>query len=160
MALELISTLTATGSSTTFTWTSLNTFGYKHLMLIGQGGFGAGAAVGIKVNNDSTTNAYRQIFFDGSVGQGTDSRGFYDTQFMLVGYKVGITGPTPFEAYFLEIDGSKHKNYHWNSGNPNGNVEIQYGGGVWANTAAINRIDVVSNVNWLSGSTVSLYGIK
>jgi hypothetical protein len=157
---ESIATIT-TGTGN-FSFTSIPST-YKHLQLrINFLTTNTGGALGIRFNNDSSSiYAYHKLTGDGSSagagGQASDS-------YIGLFYDKGFIGTYPNVAIIDIIDyasTTKNKTLRSFAGNDNNSTggEVYLESGLWASTAAINRIDSV----FMSGNsnvTYSLYGIK
>jgi len=157
---ESIATIT-TGTGN-FSFTSIPST-YKHLQLrINFLTTNTGSPLGIRFNNDSSSiYAYHRLTGSGSAagagGQASDS-------YIGLFYDKGFIGTHPNVAIIDIIDyasTTKNKTLRSFAGNDDNstNGEVYLESGLWASTAAINRIDSV----FMSGNsnvTYSLYGIK
>jgi hypothetical protein len=157
---ESIATIT-TGTGN-FSFTSIPST-YKHLQLrINFLTTNVGSPLGIRFNNDtSSIYAYHRLTGDGSSagagGQASDS-------YIGLFYDKGFVGTYPNVAIIDIIDyasTTKNKTLRSFAGNDNNSTggEVYLESGLWASTAAINRIDSV----FMSGNssvTYSLYGIN
>jgi hypothetical protein len=127
----------------------------------------ASVTVRAKFNNDTTGANYTTHNLTGD-GASTGSAG-QDAAGLLpiLGTSAGIgTVATYPNVGIVDIHNytstTQYKTVRsFNGGDANGSGNVNLASGLWINTAAINRIDVVtSGGSYATGSLVSLYGIK
>lgn len=160
MALTLISNQTLSSNQSTITFNSIT--GYTHLMITGQFNLSSSSTAYLRCNGDSTSGNYMYRAIVGSVNQGTTGEVNTTTadSVPMVGFKVATLNNANFEAYLLDYSSTtKYKNYLVASGNPNGNIDMIFGGGAWKNNNAITSITIHTGTNFVTGSNFSLYGL-
>lgn len=158
---ELIGTATSTGSSPTLSITSIpNT--YKHLYLYAQlrssDSRNGGQSAALYFNSD-TSASYSKLYY----GEGTSG---YQANVSAIELSCVMNGSTANTFWTNEITINDYKNtnmYKWcwmrtGSGNFQG---VAYQNGLYRSTNAITRLDITEggSLNWVSGSTISLYGL-
>lgn len=163
---ESIATATGTGSSTTISFTSIPST-YKHLQIRVNGRSDSAAAAGsisVYANNDTTSANYarHRLSGEGTTASATGAASLT----MLLGRvsaataTAGIMGTSIIDVLDYQST-SKYKTFRSFSGqDQNGTGDLWLTSGLWLNTAAINRIDLVLGGNWTTASTIALYGIK
>ncbi len=157
-------------SSTTISFTGIPST-YDHLILRISARSNANAnfnSYSIQFNQDGNNNYYGgYIYFETSVNGGSSSASSTLTAGGVF-YLCGSTSTSnTFSASELTIFNYKNTSYKKTIGtltgapNSGGTSGISYAGGVWNNTAALNRIDITSSSGYFfSGSTFRLYGIS
>jgi hypothetical protein len=166
---ESIATFTAAGGETSLTFSSIPST-YKHLQIRGLGRDALGAAgaysLGIQFNADTGTNySWHNLVGDGSsasAGSATTTAQMYlDGALMGNTVAAGI-----YSVSIIDIidyaSTTKNKTLRGFSGgdkNAAGN-SMGLSSGLWRNTSAVTSIKLIPVVNFISGSTFALYGIK
>jgi hypothetical protein len=164
---ESIATATASGLSTTLTFTSIpSTYQHLQLRFIGKSGYALGAGPdnwNLSFNSDTTgTNYYRHTLRgNGSsvdTPTGNDNvvvSSISDTFDNASLYGVGVIDILDYANV------NKYTTSRILSGiDYNGSGFVQLESMLWKNTAAITTITCTQNSNWALGSTFALYGIK
>jgi len=169
-AYESIATYSGNGSASAFTFSSIPTT-YKHLQvrLIVRGvrAFSS-EQLYIRLNGDAGNN-YSYYYFTGN-GSGTGGGSNANVNVYLVNeFPAANETANVFSTSIIDIldSNSTAKNSTFrslsgydNNGNANYNGTVWFGGGVWANTAAITSLTVLSNGAFATGSSIALYGVK
>jgi len=163
---KLISTATPSGAITV----TFNSFGsYKHLKLIGTGRdatAGTGTILStVRFNSDSGTNYNTQLAYGANTGAGA-SRSTGATSGLFVEFpKAGDLGNCPgsFELLLPNFSGTTFGKHMIGSYSMIKNATTDFyfvnNSLYWNNTAAITQIDILG-VNWVAGSSISLYGLN
>lgn len=131
---------------------------YRDLIVVSQIiGTAAGINFNVRVNNNSTTNAYlrQRMSGDGS----TASASFITSNIFSITSQSQIDTTANFNSIIHIMDYSqtdKHKTFLLRSNNSSTGLD-QFAGR-WANTAAINEINLAAT-SFAAGSTFALYGI-
>lgn len=172
---ESIATVSASGSTTTLTFSSIPST-YKHLQIRGIGRSTDTSSPaqdnGIKItfNSDATTN-YTNHGLDGN-GTSATASGAITRNFVYAykGLPNNLTAGTGFGSAVIDIidyaSTSKLKTTRILSGSDinsgTANFGIALSSGLWNSTAAITSVTLTvgGSGNWISGSTFALYGIK
>jgi hypothetical protein len=168
-ALILLSTTTL-GSAGTFDITGISG-AYNDLVIVAicRDTTSTGSAIPvIKLNNDAAGNYYtqRESITGTAAGTVAETQGGLGLQ---VGrFPGGTAGTNMFGTLELTLYGYASttwlKPFHWQSFWPittsAGGLDVQYGGGFWNNTAAINRVTLTgaSAANLVAGSQLRIYG--
>lgn len=163
VSFESIATVTAAGSSTTASFTSIPST-YKHLQIRAR--FSAAATSGsvfIQANGDTGSNyAVHRLYGNGSAAAANAST---STGYPALNAAVNLSAAYP-SSLIIDIHDyastTKNKTMRAIYGlDTNSSVgEIDLTSVLWMSTSAINRIDIFAGTNFTSGSTFSLYGIK
>ena len=166
---ESIASATASGSSSTITFSSIPS-GYASLQIRGiakvAGSGGGGWQVNVTANSDSATNYSNHLL--GGNGSSASIEGYSSTNYMWLGYANYDTGNT-VGAMIIDIHdyASTTKNKTFRSffgvdGNTASTVyRVYLASGLWRSTSAITSITLEGNgTNFSAGSTFALYGIK
>ena len=154
---EPIATATGSGSSTTFTFSSIPST-YTDLVIVLNGSLSAGANVRMTLNNDSSS-LYSMTVLS---GDGSSAASYRDTAqpfFQYLGYAdsgmssvIGsinnYSNTTTFKTYLQRQSKAS--------------AQAQAAVGVYRSTSAINRLDIFTSntATWTTSTTVTLYGIK
>jgi hypothetical protein len=167
---ESIATTTV-GAGGTGTITFDNIAGtYKHLQIRAIGRTNRASTFDsfrMQFNSITTTAQYRSHFLLGNGGS-TASADEGNTAGAFA-YRMTASSSTSgmFGASIVDIldyaDTNKHKTLRSLGGtDQNGSGEVYFSSGVWMNTAAISRIDIVPNIgpNFVQYTQFALYGIK
>jgi hypothetical protein len=167
---ESIATLSGNGSSGTLSFTSIPST-YKHLQLRGivregSGGGSNDTFLGLQFNGDTASNyALHYIYGDGT---SVSANGAGSLTRTYSGLGAQNSAPTyvvsPLIIDILDYqNANKNKTVRILSGfDKNGSGSFVFISGLWANTSAINRVDVFSkdSQSLSTLTTVALYGIK
>ena len=163
---ESIATFSATGSETTFTFTSIPST-YKHLQLraIFQRNGGTQLDVGLRFNSDTGSNySWHNIEGDGAT---VLASGNPSTSYAYIGKAPGTATSNIYGVSITDIHdySSTTKNKTLRSFNGkdenSSNGSIQLLSSAWYNTNAISSITIYTFGDLInSGSTFALYGIK
>lgn len=155
---EKIATTTVSGSSTsTITLNSIPGT-YTDLVLISNWVNSSSTTdTVIRFNNDSGNNYSSTTVY--GTGSTAVSNRYSNTSGVYISYNTGTSnryGITQIQNY---ANTTTYKTF-LNRGNSAG-ADVQAVVGLWRNTAAITRIDLVNNIGvFNAGSTFTLYGIK
>lgn len=159
-----IATATGTGSSGTITFTSIPST-YKHLQLRIIGNDGAGNQAIMRINNDSGTNYSAHRLYGTGTSASANAYTSYDS---IPWVSYGVSDANIYSASIIDIhdysSSTKNKTVRTFLGiDTNGSSQslIFLNSGLWMNTNAINRIDILNTSgNWTTSSKFALYGIK
>ena len=167
---ESIATTTLSSSATTITFASIPST-YKHLQIRAIGRTDRASqtldSFRIQFNSITTTSQYRSHYLVGtgsSAGSGDEGN-----TAGAFAYRMTASSSTSgmFGASIVDIldyaDTNKHKTLRSLGGtDQNGSGEVYFSSGVWMNTAAISRIDIVPNIgtNFVQYTQFALYGIN
>lgn len=167
---SIATTSVGSGGQATVTFSSIPST-YKHLQIRAIGRTDRASqtvdSFRIQFNSITTTTQYRSHFLLGN-GSTTASADEGNTA-GIVAYRTTASSSTSgmFGASIVDIldyaDTNKHKTSRCLGGtDQNGSGEVYLGSGVWMNTAAISRIDIVPNsgTNFVQYTQFALYGIK
>ena len=159
---ESIATVTASGSVSTLSFTSIPS-GFKHLQIRGMNRTAAGGGVNLQINSDTGSN-YAQHRLEGS-GTAASAAGFASQTSVPV--SSNTTAADTMSVTIIDIldygSTTKNKTLRVLRGfDANGTGTIIVGSGLWMSTAAITSIQLVnsSSNNFDSTTTFALYGIK
>jgi hypothetical protein len=153
---EKIDKATGTGSSGTITFTSIPAT-YTDLVLVWQPIVGTSTSDYIRFNNDSASNYSETVLR----GNGTTATSVRDTSVaqMYISTSMSTTSNVCIAHIMNYANTTTYKTTLFRANNPSGWVNA--GVGLWRKTPeAINRIDIISSVNFTTDSTFTLYGIK
>jgi hypothetical protein len=164
---ESIATATGTGSSGTITFSSIpSTYSHLQLRILGRADNAAATNVArLTINNDTGANYAEHVL----TGEGTTATatGTASTSNIPRIYTVAAsTAANIMSTGIIDIidyaSTSKYKTVRIVTGDDrNGTGRIALSSGLWQNTAAVNRVDVLTNGgNWTTATTIALYGIK
>jgi len=165
---ESIATGTGTGLSATISFTSIPST-YKHLQIrgIAKDTFANSNVFGMYVTFNSDTGSNYASHRLGGDGASTYANGYAtQTSIELRSYSVGNSATNIMGVSIMDVidyaSTSKYKTLRSAGGvDKNGSGNIELCSGLWQNTAAITRIDLVtSGTLWSSSTTFALYGIK
>lgn len=144
---------------------------YNDLIIIGIVRSTDGAASGLdgatlNFNGDSGPNYWREV------GRSTDNTGDNSANPAATGATVGnmpssLAAANSFGVLEVTVFGYASPLWHksfihrfWarslTSGGPL--LYAGYGGGLWANTGAVNRVQITGTGNWVTGSQLRIYG--
>ena len=163
---ESISTVTATGGETSFTFSSISGT-YKHLQIRGiQRRNAAGTAVtGVRINGITTsTYVYHTLYGDGAsviADASTAANYLRGPRMASATNAASIYGAFVFDVIDYAST-TKNKTVRWFGGyDANGTGIIELKSGLFNNTAAVTSITVYFAGDAVAaGSTFALYGIK
>lgn len=168
---ESIATATGTGSSGTITFSSIPAT-YKSLQLRINAQDNTvntyASQMRISFNNDATANyASHRLLGNGTAASAV---GNASATYMTMINGAGGGGKTNCYAssiidihdYASTSNNKTIRNFNgFNANQGTADDQIGLGSGLWINTAAVNRIDlVISGASYTTGSTFALYGIK
>ena len=164
---ESIAKFTATGSETSFTFSSIPST-YKHLQMraIFQRNGGTQLDVGFRFNSD-TGNNYSQHSLSGD-GSAVSASGAANNSYYAIGVGPGTSTSNTFGVSIVDIHDyastTKNKTARAFAGADTNNAgisAIRLLSGAWYNTAAVNSISIFTFGDAMNTGTVfSLYGIK
>jgi hypothetical protein len=154
---EPIATASGTGSNTTLSFTSIPAT-YTDLILILNGSLNTGNNTRMRFNNNSGFN-YSMTVVTGDGSSASSYRdssqaafsypGYYDTAMsMNIIHVMNYANTTTYKTFIQR--NSKASN------------QAQAAVGLWAQTSAINQIDIytASGATWTTSTNITLYGIK
>jgi len=165
---EPIATTTLGSAAATITFSSIPaTYTDLRLILVTRGATGTGNRFDLQLNFNSDTGAnYSRTFLNGNGTTVTSTRGTSVTYL----YLGAIAGPSLVAGTFslntvdiFSYAGSTNKTVLATASNDYGTDSdslVQSMVGLWRSTSAINRIDLVTNTSFITGTTATLYGIK
>lgn len=161
---DKIDTATASGSSPSIAFTSIPAT-YTDLILVVNARVASGN-VGLKIqfNSDTGTN-YSNVFLYGTGSAAGSTRNGTVNQINLA-YAALLESSQPWQANVNIMNYSNTTTFKTvisRDGGNGTNAGTDAIASLWRNTAAINRIDITntgSSINFTSGSTFTLYGIK
>ena len=161
---ESIMTASLTGSQSTITFSSIPST-YKHLQIRYAAKTTGGTdwrGVRMTLNSDTGAN-YTIHYLDGS-GSGTPSAGGAGGQSWATIGEAGSDQPAVSIVDILDYTNTSKNKTIKNLGGVERNTTpsiISMKSSVWLNTAAVNRIDLVTSTDQFAANTiVALYGIK
>lgn len=159
---ELIGTATASGSSPTLLVSSIpNT--YTHLQIItnlrSSDGRSGGQSASVYFNND-TSSSYNKLANDNNYG-------YYQGNTSAIEFSCIMNGSTANSFWQNEATICQYKNtsmYKWIWMRTGTGVfnSVSYQNGLYRSLNVISSVYCTepSNLNWVAGSTLSVYGIK
>jgi len=163
---ESIASATGTGSSTTITFSSIpSTYASLQIRIIGRSDSAASAgSITVYANNDTTATNYtrHRLSCDGATvtAFGAASTSTQLGRVTAASATANIMGVTIIDIIDY-ASSTKNKTFRSFSGHDqNGSGDVWLTSGLWMNTAAINRIDLVIGGNWTTQTSIALYGIK
>jgi hypothetical protein len=165
---ESIATGTGTGLSATISFTSIPST-YKHLQIrgIAKDTFANSNVFGMYVTFNSDTGSNYASHRLGGSSSAIYATGYASqTSIELRSYSVGNSATNIMGVSIMDIQNytntSQNKTLRAFGGvDKNGTGNIELCSGLWQNTSAITRIDLVtSGTLWSSSTTFALYGIK
>lgn len=164
---ESIATFNATGSETTFTFTSIpNTYQHLQLRAIFQRNGGTQLDVGIRFNSDTGSN-YSQHYLSGD-GSAASASGAASSSYVSIGVGPGTSTSNMFGVSIIDIHDyastTKNKTVRAAGGadtNNTGISAVRLWSGAWYNTNAISSLTIYPFGDAMNTGTVfALYGIK
>lgn len=162
---ESIATVTASGSSSTLSFTSIPST-YQHLQIRGIARDGVGNSILITFNSDTGANyARHRLTGNGSSAAAVGTSGINN---MPIFGQAGIgTATSTFGAFVLDLldykDTNKYKTVRNLSAlDQNGSGGVEFMSGLWQSTSAVNTITLANAGpnNYSTGTAFALYGIK
>jgi hypothetical protein len=166
---ESIATVTATGSQSSLTFTSIpGTYKSLQVRCLSRDGTATGSSLRLQFNSDTGNNyAWHLIFGDGtsvSAPSGASTNiGLLSGQ-PYTGSNASIFGATIIDIYDYAST-TKNKTVNaiggFDTNNTTGGGSIRLISNLWVNTSAITTINLFNSTNnFASGTTFALYGIK
>jgi hypothetical protein len=165
-----LATVTASGSQSTLTFSSIpQTYASLQIRGITRDSSGSGHLLTLRFNADSGSNYAYHMLVGG--GAGTVSALGYTGQSRIAisdqpqdgDFAANIFAPFVCDIHDY-ISSTKNKTVRSFCGKNGGAAsymeKVSLMSGVWLNTNAVTSITLVSDANWVAGSTFSLYGIK
>ena len=154
-----LGTITLASGVTSATFSSIPA-GYRDLIIVVNGGRTTGtAAVEVRFNSDTGANySWLSMFGNGS-STGSNTQGAFNT-FIPMAWNANITTSFDYMGIAQVMDYSatdKHKTMLVRNGRASGATEAI--AGRWANTAAINTIQIIVGTA-IAGTTISIYGVN
>jgi hypothetical protein len=150
--------LNGTATSVTFDVSTLAALGYKHLQIRMAANSSASGATYWRFNADSGNNyAQHRLYGNGS---SVASNATTSTNAGYIGYTTA--GTNIFPGSILDIldfaSSTKNKTVRILHGDNTANIMLN--SGVWLSTSAVTSVTLYANVNYVTGSRMSLYGSK
>jgi hypothetical protein len=160
---ESIATVTASGSTSTLSFTSIPQT-YAHLQIRGLTNDATGYSLNMTFNSDTTANySIHQLYGNGSAVAAFGAANFSYLFAGVAGYSTStLVAPTLMDILDY-TNTNKNKTVRFITGfNSNGATTgyIQMNSGAWRSNSAITRIDLSMTGNFSSTATYGLYGIK
>jgi hypothetical protein len=167
---ESIATLTSTGSTEIFTFSSIPST-YQHLQIrgIARGAAGTNGGIRITVNGDTAGNYnYNRVYASASTStpfsDATANTTYIDPGEAAYGTDLANT----FAAFIIDIHDykstSKFKTFRILKGKTrrttNGDNIVQLGAGLWRSTSAITSITITAMTPQANNTSFALYGAK
>ena len=160
---EPIATTTLGSAASSIIFSSIpSTYTDLRLVLVAGGTPSASGACEIRFNSDTATN-YSQTYITGTGSAASSSRFTSRSFIFLAVYDVLYTTPQLLTADIFGYAGSTYKTcLTTQNADLNGSGDVSATVGLWRSTAAINRIDLITDagVSFTTGTTATLYGIK
>lgn len=157
---EPIATTTLGSAASTITFSSIGS-GYTDLRLVLSGSLTASLQLNLRFNNISTTTySITNLVGDGATA--SSSRGSNQTEMNFnYGFLATSAQPILATADVFSYAGSTNKTtlftFHQDR---NGSGFIERNVGLWRNTSAITRLDIITSTSTMAaGFTATLYGI-
>jgi hypothetical protein len=160
-----IATLTSSGSTSTFSFTSISGT-YTDLVLVCslRSSFSIGVHDTLIRVNGSTSAIYSRTTLNGNGSSASSTRNTSQTGF-YAGQVQGATSTSGvFSTQLIQLmnysNATTNKTFLSRNNSPTDSTSAIVG--LWRNTAAITQVDILNadGSNWVSGSTATLYGIK
>lgn len=152
---DRITTQTLGSSQATITLSSIPST-YTDLVLIVTGTVTSAASLYIRFNSD-TNASYSNTGMDGNGTTVTSGR---TTNVTAATYGVWRTTHPQYCLVQIQNYSNAVTNKTYLSRSYDDNLASRIAVGLWRNTAAINRIDLISDTSYQTGCIVTLYGIK
>jgi hypothetical protein len=153
---EPIQTYSASGSQNTITFNPIAGT-YTDLVLVIAGNT-ASITTALRFNNDTGSNYSRTILR----GNGTTASSTRQTAQSYLAIDGSVSQPLENTIVSIQnyVNGSTYKTSIMRSNNAGAGIDAVVG--LWSNTAAITRLDVLSagGTNYTAGTNFTLYGIK
>lgn len=167
-AYEAIASSTLSSATNTVTFSSIPA-NYEHLQIrayVRGDRTGGGDTAIIRFNNDTGANYVAHRLY-GTTTAGSDAFTGRTSVFLASNIPTpGYSATVVFAPCICEIVdyASTNKNTVTrciNGSDTNGSGLVEINGGLWLNTAAVNRIDIIcATNNFVAGSVFALYGLK
>jgi len=151
-----LATITADGSTATWDITDIPS-SYRDLILVIDCEIASGTDnLDLRFNNDSTTNAYFSVYMEGDGSTASSNSG--NTNFLRLtrGTRTSTTRSN-FIVQIMDYSASDKDTTVLSRFN-NATEETNAMASRWDNTTVIDEINVISGVNLVTGSTISLWG--
>jgi hypothetical protein len=143
-------TLGSTASSVTFSNIPAT---YRDLILVTRNSMTLGYSLYLRFNNDTAANYSAVRMFNSGNSAFSDNAAPAELGFNTT-TNIGIANIMDYSAT------DKHKSYLTRWGNADGTSYVQAYAARWANTAAINTLNIAPSLGLITaGSTFSLYGV-
>ena len=168
-AYDALSTVTLTSTTANVVFAGIPR-GYKHLQIRlsarnNFAGSGGGISALLRFNSDTSSSyTFHRLVGDGASATAGAATGLTYTQ---IGYMSRNGDTSNYSASVVDIldysSTTKLKTLRTLSGGDyNGSGYVQLWSGLWQKTDAVNAIEIYPDgaASWLSGTTISLYGIK
>jgi hypothetical protein len=166
---ESIATTTLTTTASTITFSNIpQTFTHLQLRCIGQLN-NADITATIRFNNDtSSTNISHYIQGDGSsvvsgvTSGNSDAKFIFRPSYTALGSNIFGVAVIDILDYATTVKNKVSRaltGYDANSSGSNGGY-INFVSNLWVNTAAINRIDILTGNSFVANSQFALYGVN
>lgn len=153
---EPIATYTIPSTTSSYTFSSIPST-YTDLVLVTSIQRTASANTRIRFNGDTATN-YSTTYLEGNGSAASSSRNSNQT-YMTLDYSNSTTYPTPSIAHIMNYSNATTNKTMINRTGDAGVVVLAYAQ-LWRSTAAITSLTLISDTNFATGSTFTLYGIK
>jgi hypothetical protein len=158
---EKIQTQTLSSAQSSITVTSIPNTYTDLILVLNFGGSVGGQRAGFQVNGDTGSN-YSKIYALGLSGSASANGTGNETQSFIFD---GIALPTTLTGNMIQqyqnySNTTTYKTVLSRCSNPSGGGTLAVAG-LWRSTAAITSITLTPTAgNWISGSTITIYGIK
>lgn len=160
---ESIATITATGSQSSLTFTSIPST-FKHLQIRGIARDGIGYIAQLRMNSDSGSNYSMHRLY--GTGASAFANGGSSQTYIYLAEDLS-TATSTHNAFLIDIldyaSTSKNKTVRCLQGlDTNGAGHIGIYSGAWLNTSAVTSITITNSgpQNFTNSTTFALYGIK
>jgi hypothetical protein len=152
---EPIATTTLASATTTISFTSISS-SYTDLVLRVSGSVANDANIYIKLNNASSGMGWGRIRQNTRGGTPQQINSTSPATYMNIGF---LSGNDPF-ACIIDINAYTSTNTYKQILSRNFSVNRNnYGAGGWISTAAVNRVDFITDENMAIGTKATLFGI-
>ena len=154
---EPIATYTATGSITSYTFSSVPST-YTDLIVVIQGSTSGEAGLGLEFNGDTATN-YSMTLMYGNGSSAASARSFN-----IAKIDIGRMDTTQSNSIFHIMNYANTTTNKTVLARGNDNALVTATVGLWRSTAAINAVKIYGSATgsgtFSTGTTFTLYGIK
>tara|TARA_R110000868_G_scaffold118811_1_gene314885 strand:- start:1297 stop:1860 length:564 start_codon:yes stop_codon:yes gene_type:complete len=166
-AYESIATATGTGSSGTISFTSIpSTFSHLQVRILGRSDTASVTQTAVFTLNNDTGANYANHVLIGDGATASASGGASSSNVPRI-YSVGASAAASIMSVgIIDIHDyastTKYKTIRIFTGDDrNGAGRTALSSGLWQNTTAVNRLDIITAAgNWTTATTIALYGIK